>query len=56
MQNLEAIVTSQEWDDHLNINATIAAPKAPVLVIPEPEPIRPSDAEQVAHLAKKMRS
>lgn len=47
IQNLEAIVTSVDWDSQLALPAT-----EPLLTI---EPEEPSDAEQIARLAKKVR-
>ncbi|HAY36049.1 MAG: hypothetical protein HOC28_08625 [Bacteroidetes Order II. Incertae sedis bacterium] len=49
IQNLEAIVTSVEWDDISTKELPVAQPR---LVI---EPEEPSDVEKAAHLAKKVR-
>jgi hypothetical protein len=51
VQNLEAIVTSQTWDEM--DSQTSSSPK---LTLPEPEVEIPTDADNVAELARRVRS
>jgi hypothetical protein len=51
VQNLEAIVTSQTWDE---MDGQTSAP--PKLTLPEPEVEIPTDADGVAELARRVRS
>ncbi len=49
IQNLEAIVTSVEWDDLTTKALPVAEPRIEI------EPVQPSDAEEAARLAQKVR-
>ena len=52
VQNLEAIVASEEWDN-LRDDRELAQAKLPPLELPEPD--RDADADEVARIARRLR-
>jgi len=76
VQNLEAIVTSQTWDDMDNQSArqperviakpivskpivsedVVSKPIVPEPIVPEPEIVIPTDEDEVAAIARRIRS
>ncbi|TDI75012.1 MAG: hypothetical protein E2O84_04915 [Bacteroidetes bacterium] len=56
VQNLEAIVTSQTWDDMDGQSTRQQKPVVSKPILPEPELVIPTDEDEVAAIAKRIRS